>query len=140
MGEERWRRSLRNPLGAFPILLAPFFFVWAAGSLPLPLRVVAAVLGVVSVAAAVDSFNAGIVVGSDGVKVKRTLVRRRVPWSALDGFAGERRGMTGRRIVIRAVPRNGRPFPISDHALDEDEATQLLGELGQELESRRASP
>lgn len=139
MGEERWRRQLRSGAGVVvPLCLAPFFVVWTfAPSLPVPLRVLAGLLAVVSVAAAVDAFGATIVVGSDGISVRRTLMRRSLTWDEVDGFAAERRGMSGKQLVIRAVPRNGRAFPVTDSALPAAEGQQLLVELGKELELHR---
>ncbi len=141
MGEERWRRSLRNGNGVAVGLLAPFFVMWAFGSsLPLPLRIAAGVCALVSVATAVDAWGAGVVVGSEGVLVRRALQRRRLAWNDLEGFAGERRGYRGDRIVIRAVRRQGRPMPITDQPLGEAQAEGLLQDLGKELESHRPRP
>ncbi|MDQ3573529.1 MAG: hypothetical protein M3404_01175 [Actinomycetota bacterium] len=119
---------------------APFFLLWAIGSLPLPLRVLAGLLCLVCLASCVDAWGAGVVVGSEGVKVRRTLLRRRMAWDDIDGYASERRGLSGRQIVIRAVPRRGRPFQISDQPLPEPEAVKLVEDLSAELESRRSSP
>ncbi len=141
MGDERWRRSLRNGNGAAIVALAPFFLIWAFRSpMPLPLRIAAAACALVSVATAVDAWGAGIVVGSEGVLVRRALQRRRLAWDDVEGFAGERRGYRGDRIVIRAVRRQGRPMPLSDQPLGEAQAEDLLEELGKELESHRRSP
>ncbi len=141
MGEERWRRSLRNGNGVAVGLLAPFFVMWAFGSsLPLPLRIAAGVCALVSVATAVDAWGAGVVVGSEGVLVRRALQRRRLAWNDLEGFAGERRGYRGDRIVIRAVRRQGRPMPITDQPLGQAQAEELLQDLGKELESHRPRP
>ena len=141
MGEERWRRALRNGNGATVGFLAPFFLIWAFGSsLPLPLRVTAGVFAVVSVATAVDAWRAEVVVGSEGVLVRRALQRRRLAWEDLEGFSGERRGYRGDRILIRAVRRQGRPVPITDQPLAEAQAQELLDDLGKELESQRSGP
>ena len=141
MGEERWRRSLRNADGALIGLLAPFFLIWALGSsMPGPLRVLAGVCAVVSLVTAVDAWGAGVVVGSEGVVVRRALQRRRLAWDELEGFAGERRGSRGDRILIRAVRRQRRPVPITDQPLAEDQAQDLLEDLGRELESHRPAP
>ncbi len=141
MGEERWRRSLRNGNGAAIGFLAPFFLIWALGSsLPPPLRVAAGVCAVLSVATAVDTWRAGLIVGSDGILVRRALQRRRLAWNELEGFAGERRGYRGDRIVIRAIRRQGRPMPITDQPLTEAQAEELLQDLGNELDSHRAGP
>lgn len=141
MGEERWRRSLRNGNGAAVGLLAPFFLIWALGSsLPLPLRIAAGVCALVSVVTAVDAWGAGVVVGSEGVLVRRALQRRRLAWDDLEGFAGERRGYRGDRIVVRAVRRQRRPMPITDQPLAEAQAQELLEDLGKELESHRTGP
>lgn len=138
MGEERWRRSLPNGNGAAIGLLAPFFLIWAfASAFPLPLRVTAGVCAAVSVITAVDAWRASVVVGSDGVLVRRALQRRRLAWKDLEGFAGERRGYRGERILIRAVRRQGRPTPITDQPLAEAKALELLQDLGKELESHR---
>ena len=141
MGEERWRRSLRNGNGAAIGLLAPFFLVWAVrSSMPGPLRVLAGVCALVSLVTAVDAWGAGVVVGSDGVLVRRALQRRRLAWDELEGFAGERRGFRGDRILIRAVRRQRRPVPITDQPLAEDQAQDLLEDLAGELESHRPAP
>jgi hypothetical protein len=141
MGEERWRRSLRNGNGAAVGLLAPFFLIWAfASSFPLPLRVAAGVCALVSVATAVDAWRAGVVVGAEGVLVRRALQRRRLAWNDLEGFAGERRGYRGDRILIRAVRRERHPVPITDQPLAEAKAEELLVDLGKELESHRSDP
>ena len=118
--------------------LAPFFLLWAIGSFPLPLRVLAGLMCLVCLASSVDAWGAGVVVGSEGVKIRRTLLRRRLAWDDIDGFAAERRGLSGRQIVIRAVPRHGRPVQISDQPLPEPEGVQLVEALSEELESHRS--
>ncbi len=141
MGEERWRRSLPNGNGAAIVVLAPFFLLWALGSsLPLALRIAAGVCAVVSVLTAVDAWRAGIVVGAEGVLVRRALQRRRLAWNDVEGFAAERRGYRGDRILIRAVRPKRRPMPITDQPLAEVQAQELLADLGRELESHRGSP
>ncbi|MDP8975978.1 MAG: PH domain-containing protein [Actinomycetota bacterium] len=141
MGEERWRRSLRNVNGAAVGFLAPFFLIWAFGSaLPLPLRIAAGVCALLSVATAIDAWRAEVVVGSEGVLVRRALQRRRLAWSDLEGFTGERRGYRGDRILVRAVRRHGRPTPITDQPLAEAQGEELLQDLGKELESHRTDP
>ncbi len=141
MGEERWRRSLRNGNGAAVGLLAPFFLIWAfASSFPLALRITAGVCALMSVVTAVDAWRAGIVVGSEGVLVRRALQRRRLAWDDLEGFAGERRGYRGDRILIRAVRRERRPMPIADQPLAEAQADELLVDLGKELDAHRSDP
>ena len=141
MGEERWRRSLRNGNGAAVGLLAPFFLIWAfASSFPPPLRITAGVCALMSVVTAVDAWRAGIVVGSEGVLVRRALQRRRLAWDDLEGFAGERRGYRGDRILIRAVRRERRPMPIADQPLAEAQADELLVDLGKELDAHRSVP
>ncbi|HSH58100.1 MAG TPA: hypothetical protein VK988_00345, partial [Acidimicrobiales bacterium] len=70
--------------------------------------------------------------------VRRALQRRRLAWNELEGFAGERRGYRGDRIVIRAIRRQGRPMPITDQPLAEAQAEELLQDLGKELDSHRA--
>lgn len=138
MGEELWRRSLHNGNGAAIGLLAPFFLIWAfASTFPLALRITAGVCAAVSVVTAVDAWRAGVVVGSDGMLVRRALQRRRLAWEDLDGFTGERRGYRGERILIRAVRRRGRPMPITDQPLAEAKAQELLEDLSKELESHR---
>lgn len=94
----------------------------------------------VSVATAVDAWRAEVVVGSEGVLVRRALQRRRLAWEDLEGFSGERRGYRGDRILIRAVRRQGRPVPITDQPLAETQAQELLDDLGKELESQRSGP
>ncbi len=91
-------------------------------------------------ASGVDAWGAGIVVGSEGVKVRRTLLRRRLAWDDIDGFAVERRGVSGRQMVIRAVLRNGRPLQVSDQPLPEPEAMSLVEDLSTELEAHRPPP
>jgi len=93
-----------------------------------------------SVVTAVDAWRAGIVVGSDGVLVRRALQRRRLAWDDLEGFAGERRGYRGDRILIRAVRRERRPMPIADQPLAEAQADELLVDLGKELDAHRSVP
>ena len=138
MGEERWRRSLRSALGVItPALLAPLFFLMARGSLPEVFRAGAALFGVVSVAAAVDATRAGIVVGSEGILVRRVLIRRRLRWSGIERFEGERRGLAGNRIEVRAVLAGGGHRPVADYAMPEAEANQLLEDLSEELEGQR---
>ncbi|MDQ3570831.1 MAG: hypothetical protein M3396_09490 [Actinomycetota bacterium] len=141
MGEERWRRPLRAVRGAtIAACLAPFFLLWAIGSFPLPLRVLAGLMCLLCLASGVDAWGAGIVVGSEGVKVRRTLLRRRLAWDDIDGFAVERRGVSGRQMVIRAVLRNGRPLQVSDQPLPEPEAMSLVEDLSTELEAHRPPP
>ena len=141
MGQERWRRSLRNGNGAAVVVLAPFFLIWALGSsLPPTLRVIAGVCALLSVLTAVDAWRAGVVVGSEGVLVRRALQRRRLAWEDLERFAGERRGYRGDRILVRGVRRQGRPVPITDQPLAQAQAQELLEDLGRELESHRAEP
>ena len=141
MGEERWRRSLRNGNGAAVVVLAPFFLIWAfASSFPLPLRITAGVCALMSVVTAVDAWRAGIVVGSEGVLVRRALQRRRLAWDDLEGFAGERRGYRGDRIFIRAVRRERRPIPIADQPLAEAQADELLVDLAKALDAHRGDP
>ena len=141
MGQEQWRRSLRNGNGAAVVLLAPFFLIWAVGSsLPLALRVIAGVCSVLSVLTAVDAWRAGVVVGSEGVLVRRALQRRRLAWEDLERFDGERRGYRGDRILVRGVRSQGRPVPITDQPLAEAQGQELLEALGKELESHRAQP
>jgi len=141
MGEERWRRSLRNGNGAAVVVLAPFFLIWAfASSFPLALRITAGVCALMSVVTAVDAWRAGIVVGSEGVLVRRALQRRRLAWDDLEGFAGERRGYRGDRIFIRAVRRERRPIPIADQPLAEAQADELLVDLAKALDAHRGDP
>ena len=141
MGEERWRRPLRSVRAAtLAACLAPFFLLWAIGSFPLPLRVLASLMCLLCLASGVDAWGALVVVGSEGVKVRRTLLRRRLAWDDIDGFAAERRGLSGRQIAIRAVRRNGRPVQISDEPLPEREGVQLVEDLSRELEAHRSTP
>ena len=138
MGDERWRRSLRSAAGiVVPACLAPFFLLMATGSLPEVYRMGAALFALVSVVAAADAIRAGVVVGSEGVLVRRALLRRRLRWSEIERFEGERRGYAGNRIEVRAVLDDGRRRPVSDQALPEAEANQLLEDLSKELEGRR---
>ncbi len=97
----------------------------------------AALFALASVAAAVDAARAGIVVGTGGVLVRRALLRRRLPWSDIESFEGERRGYAGNRIEVRAVLVDGRRRPVSDHALPEAEANRLLEDLSEEHEAHR---
>lgn len=136
MGEELWRHRLRSLSGVgVPACLAPFFLVIALGSLPPPLRLLAAALCGVSAAAAVDAWGAGVVVGSDGVLIRRVFLRHRLPWSHVERFDARPSGLT--RLSLTVVLRDGRRRRISDQALLADEGGHLIDRLGQELDAHR---
>ena len=104
-------------------------------SLPVPLRVAAAMLCLLSLASAYENWRAVLVVGSDGIWVRRVFSRLRLRWWEVAGFQAERSGL--RRLVVRAVLRDGRRRPLSDHGLDYAEGQRLLEDLAGLLESRR---
>ena len=136
MGEERWRRGFRSLSGVgVPACLAPFFLLVSLGSLPVPMRAMAGALCVVSLAAAVDAWGAGLVVGSDGIVVRRTFLRHRLAWADVDRFDAKRSGLS--RLSLRVVLRDGSQRPISDHALPAEEGQKLLEDLYEELEAHR---
>lgn len=121
-----------------PACLAPFFLLVSLGSLPLALRVLAGALCLISVAAAVDAWGAAVVVGSEGVLVRRTFVRHRLPWAHVARFAAKPSGLhlVG-RLAVKAVLRDGRRRAVSDQALVAAEGRQLLEQLTEALEAHR---
>ena len=137
VGEERWRRSLR-PVRAVATAwcLAPLFLL-ASSSLTLGLRLVAGLFAVVSVASALDAWKAGIVVGSEGIWVRRTMLRHELPWSEIEGFEARPKGLAGERLQVQAVLGRGRPRPLSDEPLPLADGRRLLEDLSRELEASR---
>ncbi len=136
MGEELWRHRLRSLSGVgVPACLAPFFLLVSLGSLPVPLRLLSGALCVVSVAAAVDAWGAAVVVGSEGIVIRRVFLRHRLPWSHVDRFDAKPSGLT--RLSLKVVQRDGGRRPLGDQPLLAAEGRQLLDHLNHELEAHR---
>ncbi len=136
MGEELWRHRLRSLSGVgVPACLAPFFLLVSLGSLPVLLRLVAGGLCVLSVAAALDAWGAGVVVGSEGILIRRVFLRHRLPWSHVDRFDANPSGLT--RLSLKVVQRDGRRRRLGDQPLLAAEGRELVDHLNQELEAHR---
>ena len=135
MGEELWRRSTRSAVG--PALMAWLALVggylavrshwtWTRSALA------AAVLlfGV----GALEAWRAEIIVGTDGIAVKRTYARLRVPWANITDFAAT---TNGRRCGVAVVLAGGESRSLVDWAIEAERAASLVNELKAELGRRR---
>jgi hypothetical protein len=131
LGKELWRRSTRTALG--PSVMAWLGVVgiylavrtqwaWARGA------VVAGVL--LFAVGAVESWRAEIVVGTEGIAIRRTFTRVKMPWPVIADFVATARG---RRAAIEAVMASGETRPLHDWTLDADRGLTLIMELKAEL-------
>jgi hypothetical protein len=85
----------------------------------------------------VEAWQAEIVVGSEGIAIRRTFSRLRLPWSMIRDFPAVPRG---RRAVIEVVLATGEHRPIVDWALGPDRALSLAAELKAELARHQLLP
>jgi hypothetical protein len=138
VGDERWRRRARSPLAvATAAGIGLLLLVQAVGPRPVAIRVAGVAVGLVCAAVAVDAWRGVIVVGTDGVWARRALVRLRLSWADIAGFDVKPSGLAGYRVVVRAVPHDGRPRPLHDYPLPYAEGQQLAADLASELERHR---
>jgi hypothetical protein len=83
---------------------------------------------------AVEAWRAEVVVGTDGIAVRRTYARLRLPWAAIVDFAATARG---RRAGIEVILKDGGSRSLLDWAIDAPKALSLIAELKSELERHR---
>lgn len=135
LGKELWRRSIRTPLGPSVMgwlavvgtyLAVRTQWAWTRGAL------IAGVL--VFALGAVEAWRAEIVVGTEGIAVRRTFIRARWTWPVIVDFVPTLRG---RRAAIEVLLTSGDSRPILDWTLDADRAAALVLELKTELDRHR---
>jgi hypothetical protein len=83
---------------------------------------------------AVEAWRAEIVVGTEGIAVRRTFIRAKWPWPVIVDFAPTLRG---RRAAIEVLLTSGDSRPILDWTLEADRALALVLELKTELDRHR---
>jgi hypothetical protein len=138
MGEELWRRSTRTPVGpslmAWLAVLGAYLafrtqWRWTRGAL------VAAVLlfGV----GAIEAWRAEVVVGREGIAVRRAYTRLRLPWANISDFAATARG---RHAGVEVILAGGERRSLLDWGIDPDRALDLVGALKEEFDHRRMGP
>jgi hypothetical protein len=138
MGDELWRRRTRTTVG--PSLMGWLAVVgaylavrshwqWTRGAL------VAAVLlfGV----GAVEAWRAEIVVGTEGIAVRRAYTRLRLPWADIVDFAAT---ASGRRVGVVAILAGGERRSLVDWAIEAESAVTLVNDLKVEFARRRLGP
>jgi Bacterial PH domain len=138
VGEELWRRSTRTSVG--PSLMAWLAAIgaylafrsqwaWTRGAL------VAAVLlfGV----GAIEAWRAEVVVGTEGIAVRRAYTRMRLPWANIADFAATARG---RHAGVEVILAGGENRSLLDWGVEADRARDLVGELKAEFDRRRLGP
>jgi hypothetical protein len=136
MGDELWRRSTRTTVGpslmGWLALVGGYLAVrsqwaWARGAL------VAAVLlfGV----GAIQAWMSEIVVGTEGIAVRRAYTRLRLPWEAIADFAAT---ANGRRAGVVAILHGGERRSLVDWAVEPERAATLVNELKAEFARRRS--
>jgi hypothetical protein len=138
VGDELWRRSTRTTVGpslmTWLALVGVYLAVrtrwaWTRGAL------VAAVLlfGV----GAIEAWRAEIVVGTEGIAVRRAYTRLRLPWANIADFAAT---ANGRRAVVVAVLASGESRSLVDWAFETERAVTVVALLKAELARRRLGP
>lgn len=138
MGEELWRRRTRTTVGpsvmGWLALVGAYLAVrsqwqWTRGAL------VAAVLlfGI----GAIESWRAEIVVGTEGIAVRRAYTRFRLPWADIADFAAT---PNGRRVGVVAILSDGARRSLVDWAIEAEAAARLANDLKIEFAQRRPGP
>jgi hypothetical protein len=79
---------------------------------------------------AIEARQAEIVVGTEGVAVRRTFTRVKVPWPLIVDFVPTLRG---RRATIEMLLSSGESRPILDWPIEAERALALVVELKAEL-------
>jgi hypothetical protein len=135
LGEELWRRSTRTALGPSVMIWLSVVgtylavrtqWTWTRGAL------IAGVL--LFLVGAVEAWRAEVIVGTEGVAVRRTFTRVKWPWPVIADFVPTLRG---RRAAVEVVLTNGETRPILDWTLDADRGLALVLELQTELKRHR---
>jgi hypothetical protein len=135
MGERLWARSTRTTLG-------PFVMVWLAvvgGYLAVRSQWAwtrsALIAGVLLFAVgAVEAWRAEVVAGTEGIAVRRTYTRLRLPWVGIADFAVTARGG---RAGVEVMLADGGSRSLLDWAIDVHRAFDLVVELKAELDRYR---
>jgi len=138
VGDELWRRSTRTSVG--PTLMAWLAVIgaylafrsqwaWTRGAL------VAAVL--LFGLGAVEAWRAEVVVGTEGIAVRRAYTRLRLPWANIADFAATARGG---HAGVEVILSGGDSRSLVDWGVEADRALSLVGELKAELDRRRLAP
>jgi hypothetical protein len=86
---------------------------------------------------AIEAWRAEVVVGTEGLVVRRAYTRLRLPWANIADFAATVRG---RRAGVEVILSGGESRSLLDWGVDADRALSLVGELKAELDRRRLSP
>jgi hypothetical protein len=132
MGERLWSRSTRTTLGplvmAWLALIGGYFafrsqYAWTRSAL--------VAIALLFAAGAVDAWRAEVVVGTEGIAVRRTYSRMRLPWAAIADFAATPRGGRG-GVEVRLAGGGSRS--LLDWPIDSSKALDLVVELKGELD------
>jgi hypothetical protein len=138
VGDELWRRSTRTSLG--PSLMAGLAVIgaflalrnqwaWTRGAL-------VAAVGLFGLGA-IEAWRAEVVVGTEGIAVRRAYTRLRLPWANIADFAATARGgHAGVEVILSSGERRS----LVDWGVEPDRALSLVGELTVELDRRRLGP
>ncbi len=135
MGERLWSRSTRTTAG--PFLLAwlgvagAYFAIRSQWSWTRSALLAAALL---FAGGAVDAWRAQVVAGTEGIAVRRTYSRLRLPWEGIADFAATTRGG---RAGVDVVLAGGGSRSLVDWAIDRDRALELVVKLKAELDRHR---
>jgi hypothetical protein len=83
---------------------------------------------------AVEAWRAEVVAGTEGIAVRRTYTRLRLPWAAIADFAATSRGG---RAGVEVILADGGSRSLLDWAIDVHKAFDLVSELKAELDRYR---
>jgi hypothetical protein len=83
---------------------------------------------------AIEAWRAEVVVGTEGIAVRRTYTRLRLPWEAVADFAATARG---RRAGVEVILAGGGSRSLLDWSIETDKAVALVAELKGEHEHHR---
>jgi hypothetical protein len=86
---------------------------------------------------AIEAWRAEIVVGTEGIAVRRVYTRSRVPWAIIADFAAT---PSGRRVGVVAIVSGGERRSLVDWAIDAETGITLVNDLKAEFARRRPGP
>jgi hypothetical protein len=86
---------------------------------------------------AIEAWRAEVVVGTEGIAVRRAYTRLRVPWANIADFAATARGG---HAGVEVILSGGESRSLLDWGVDADRALSLVAELKAELDHRRLAP
>jgi hypothetical protein len=135
MGDELWRRSLRTTVGPSVMAWLALVGVYVAVRSQWTWTRSASLAAVALFAfAAIEAWRAELVVGTEGIAVRRTFTRFVLPWASISDFAAIARG---RRAGVEVVLTTGETRSLLDWPVDAQRGMALVVELKSELTRHR---